>query len=174
MEISQMNAYVCLAKKAIEAYIQNKEIISPPKNLTKELLKKSGAFVTIKKNGELRGCIGTYLPTKENLAQEIIANAIAAASDDYRFGPIQKQELPSLSYIVYILGAPELVRNINELNPQKYGIIVKTDSKSGLLLPGLERIETPEKQVFIACQKAGINPAEEKILIYKFAAEKYE
>ena len=134
-----MHALVFLAKKTVETFIKKGEIISPPEDLPKEFLeKKAGTFVTIEKNGNLRGCIGTYLPTRENIAQEIIQNAIAAATEDYRFGPIQEKELSSLSYTVYILSEPELVRDIKELDPQKYGIIVKTETKTGLLLPDLE------------------------------------
>jgi len=166
-----------LAKKAVEIYIEKGEIIEAPKDLSKEILeKKSGTFVTIEKNGNLRGCIGTYLPTKENVAEEIIHNGVAAATEDYRFGPIQKEELPSLSYTVYILEKPELVKNIKELDPKKYGIIIKTTQfplKSALLLPDLEGIDTTEKQISVTCQKGGINPQKEKIIIYKFGAKKY-
>jgi len=188
-----MNPYIWLAKQAIENYIKEGKIISVPADLPEEFLKRrAGTFVTIEKNGELRGCIGTYLSTKENIAKEIISNAIAAATEDYRFGPIQKEELPYLSYTIYILSQPELVRDIKELNPKKFGIIVKTVPitspdgtdvvfnghipyyKSGLLLPNLEGVDTIEKQISIACQKGGINLEEEKIIIYKFRVEKYE
>lgn len=203
-----MNPLVSLAKSAVESFIKEGKTISSIDGLPEEFLKRrAGVFVTIEKNGQLRGCIGTYLPTKENIAEEIIHNVIAAATEDYRFGPIQKEELPHLSYTVYILGKPELVKDISELNPKKYGIIIKTapivsprptgrgspphleeraaDSadvvfngnlplKSGLLLPDLKGIDTAEKQISIACQKGGINPAIEKILIYKFTVEKHQ
>ncbi|XOB41753.1 MAG: AmmeMemoRadiSam system protein A [Candidatus Nealsonbacteria bacterium] len=187
-----MNPYVGLAKRVVESYVEKGEIIEVPNDLVKEIQdRKAGTFVTIEKNGQLRGCIGTYLPTKENIAKEIVFNAIAAATEDYRFGPIQKTELPYLSYTVYILSEPELVQDIKELNPKKYGIIVKTTpilspnrtdvvfnghavAKSALLLPDLEGIDTIEKQISIACQKGGIDPKKEKIIIYKFTVEKYE
>ena len=170
-----MHALVFLAKKTVETFIKKGEIISPPEDLPKEFLeKKAGTFVTIEKNGNLRGCIGTYLPTRENIAQEIIQNAIAAATEDYRFGPIQEKELSSLSYTVYILSEPELVRDIKELDPKKYGIIVKTEIKTGLLLPDLEGVDTIEQQLSITCQKGGIDPLGEKIFIYRFTVEKYQ
>ncbi|MCK4453775.1 AMMECR1 domain-containing protein [Candidatus Parcubacteria bacterium] len=199
-----MNQYISLAKKAVENYIKERKTISPSKNLPEEFLtRKAGTFVTIEKDENLRGaprderkrvlrgCIGTYLPTKENIAQEIIHNAIVAATEDYRFSPIQKQELPELSYTVYILNKPELIKSINELDPKKYGILVKSQSfssgsdvifepaprthfKSGLLLPDLDGVDTSEKQISIACQKANINPQTEKIIIYKFKVEKYQ
>ncbi|PIR02742.1 MAG: AmmeMemoRadiSam system protein A [Candidatus Nealsonbacteria bacterium CG_4_9_14_0_2_um_filter_37_38] len=183
---------VNLAKKAVETYVVEEKIIPLLSELRGEFLdRKSGTFVTIEKNGQLRGCIGTYLPTKENIAKEVIHNAIAAATEDYRFGPIRKEELPQLSYTVYILNEPELIKSIKELDPKKYGIIVKTipivsprgtdvvfnghmPHKSGLLLPDLEGVDTVEQQISIACQKGGINPIAEKIVIYKFTVEKYE
>lgn len=185
-----MHPLVFLAKEAVEKYIKERRIISVPKDFPEEFLKKrAGIFVTIEKNGNLRGCIGTYLPIRKNIAEEVIHNAIAAATEDYRFGSVQKEELPYLSYTVYILSEPELVKDIEELDPKKYGIIVKTVpisasgdvifnghfvSKSGLLLPDLEGVDTVEQQISIACQKGGIDPFKEKILIYKFTVEKYQ
>ena len=188
-----MNPYTDLAKSAVETFIKDKKVISPLKNLPKEFLsKKAGVFVTLEKQEQLRGCIGTYLPTKKNIAGEIISNAIAAATQDYRFTPIQKKELVELSYTVYILNRPELVLELNpvkwaspkirrilfdRVNPKKYGIIVKTITpplKSGLLLPDLEGIDTIEEQISITCQKGEINPETEKILIYKFTVQKHQ
>ncbi len=182
--------YSLLAKKAVEEYIENKRVIAPLPNLPKDFLKrKAGIFITIEKNTNLRGCIGTYLPTRKNIAEEIIYNAIAAATEDYRFGPLQKEELPYLSYTVYILSEPELVKKIDELDPKKYGVIIKTVplskkgdlisnshliAKTGLLLPDLETVDTVEKQILIACQKGGINPLKEKVFIYRFAVEKFQ
>ena len=186
-----MNPYVLLAKQAVENYIKEGKIIELTKDLPEEFLtKRAGTFVTIEKDGQLRGCIGTYLPTRINVAEEIVRNAIAAANEDYRFGPIKKEELPYLSYTVYILSYPELVKNIKELDPKKFGVIVKTGPftfpnekdvvfdgaipyKTGLLLPDLEEVNTIEKQFSIACQKGGIDPEKEKIFIYRFTVEKY-
>jgi AmmeMemoRadiSam system protein A len=200
-----MYPLVFLAKQTVETYIKEGKIISPPNDLPKEFLeRKAGTFVTIEKNGNLRGCIGTYLPTRINIAEEIIRNAIAAATEDYRFGPVEKEELPYLSYTVYILNEPELVTELDpvkwaspkirrilfdRVNPKKYGIIIKTVpispsgdvvfnghfvAKTGLLLPDLEGVDSVEKQISIACQKAGIDPLSEKFLIYKFTVEKYQ
>ena len=183
-----MHPLISLAKQTVETFIKEGKIIEPPQDLPEEFLKRrAGVFVTIEKNGELRGCIGTYLPIRKNIAEEVIHNAIAAATEDWRFGPVQKEELPYLSYTVYILSEPELVKNISELDPKKYGIIVKTVPispsgdvvfnghfipKTGVLLPDLEGVDTIEKQILIACQKAGIDPKREKFLIYRFTAEK--
>jgi len=185
-----MHLLASLAKNTVEKYIKEKKIISPPPDLPAEFLsRRAGTFITIMKDGELRGCIGTYLPTRVNIAEEIIRNAIAAATEDYRFGLIQEEELPYLSYTVYILNYPELVKNIKGLNPKKFGIIVKTGPftfpneenvvfngavpyKTGLLLPDLEGVNTAEQQISIACQKGEIDPTKEKIFIYKFTVEK--
>ncbi|TFG35591.1 MAG: AmmeMemoRadiSam system protein A [Parcubacteria group bacterium] len=179
-------------KKVVESYIKTGKIISPEKDLNGEFLnRKAGVFVTILKDENLRGCIGTHSPTKKNIAEEIISSAVAAASEDYRFGPIKEEELPRLSYEVYILDEPEPIKDIKELDPKKFGIVVKAIPlsfptgidvafsghlrlKSGLLLPDLDGIDTVEQQISIACQKAGINPLKEKITIYKFSAKKYK
>jgi len=187
-----MHPLVFLAKQAVEAHIRENKFISPPGDLPEEFLaKRAGTFVTIEKDGQLRGCIGTYLPTRISVAEETIRNAVAAATEDYRFGQIETEELPHLSYTVYILSYPEPVKNIKELDPKKFGIIVKTGPltfpnekdvvfdgvipyKTGLLLPDLEGVDTIEKQISIACQKGSIDPQREKIFIYKFTVEKYQ
>jgi len=186
-----MNQYTLLAKKAAETYIKERKIIDATSDLPNEFLtRKAGVFVTIERDKQLRGCIGTHLPTKINIAEEIINNAIAASTEDYRFEKIKKEELPYLSYTVYILSEPELVENFSELDPKKFGIIVKTSPftypdenpvfdgnvsyKAGLLLPDLEGVDKAEDQFSIACQKAGINPEKEKVFIYRFTTEKHQ
>ncbi|MFH1423628.1 MAG: AmmeMemoRadiSam system protein A [Candidatus Nealsonbacteria bacterium] len=170
-----MNPYVLLAKEAVENYIGDRKVIESPKDLPKEFFeRKAGVFVTIEKEGRLRGCIGTYLPVRDNIAEEIIHNAIAAATEDYRFGAIKKTELPRLSYSVYLLNKPEKISDIAELDPKKFGIIVKAGEKSGLLLPDLEGVNTVAEQISICCQKGGIMLKQENVEIYKFTVEKYE
>jgi AmmeMemoRadiSam system protein A len=178
------------AKQVVEEYVKSGKTISAT-GLPEEFLKnKAGVFVTIYKNKELRGCIGTYLPTKKNIAEETIQSAIAAATEDYRFGEIKKEELFELSYEVSVLEEPKPIKNRKELDPKKYGIVVKSlpktyptglevtlegfRFKTGLLLPEIEGIDTAEEQISIACQKAGINPLKENITIYKFKVKKYQ
>lgn len=169
-----MNSYTSLAKKAIENYIKQGEKISSPENLPKKLLEqKAGAFVTIKKDNKLRGCIGTYMSTEANIAQEIITNAIAAATKDYRFHPVQEKELPYLSYSVSILSELEEIQDFKKLDPKKYGVIVKSNKKTGVLLPDLEGIDTIKKQIVSACKKANIDPSKESLSIYKFTVKEY-
>jgi AmmeMemoRadiSam system protein A len=170
-----MKSYCGLAKQAVEKYIREGEILNISKKMPAEFKKKAGVFVTIFNQGKLRGCIGTYLPTKANLAQEIIDNAISAASHDWRFEPITKRELSQLSYEISVLEKPILVKNIKELNSKKFGIIVKgqTSNRSALLLPDLKGINTVEKQLTACLQKAGIDSEMESISIFRFQTKKY-
>ena len=178
-----MSEYVKLAKSAIEGYIRTGKKIEVPENLPREFYSvKKGVFVTIyekhdnpfPRKKELRGCIGTFMPTKKNVAREIIDNAISAAVHDYRFNPVLEDELDSLIYEVSLLNPPERINSVADLDAKKYGVIVKSlDGKTGLLLPDIEGVETPEKQIPIACRKAGINLEMEKIEFYKFTVEKY-
>jgi AmmeMemoRadiSam system protein A len=177
-----MNEYVKLAKDTIETYIKTGKKMEIPKDLPKEFYnERKGVFVTIYKksannhNKALRGCIGTFAPTKENIAQEIIDNAISAATCDWRFGPTTEEELNDLLYEVSLLNPPERINSIENLNPKTYGVIVKSaDGKTGLLLPDIEGVKTPEHQIAIACQKAGIDAQKEKIELYRFTVEKYK
>lgn len=167
--LEESNEYLDLARKALENYILNKEVMEKPKHLSKKLLEgKAGAFVSLHKDGELRGCIGTIIPTRESLAEEIIHNAISAGTADPRFSPVTKDELPRLVYSVDIMGEIEEVDSIEELDPKRYGVIVSKGFRRGLLLPNLEGIDTAEKQVYIALQKAGISPRE------KYKLERFE
>lgn len=117
---------------------------------------KQGVFCSIHKDGRLRGCIGTIGPTKENIAQEIVANAISAATRDPRFDPIQKHELAKLSYSVDVLSKPEKIDSRDQLDVKRYGVIVTHNEKRGLLLPNLDGVDTVSEQIAIAKQKAGI------------------
>ena len=149
--------YIKLAKNTIEEYIKNNNKINIPNNINSELLnKKAGLFVSIHKFGKLRGCIGTIIPTQENIAQEIINNAISAATNDLRFNPIEKEEIPYLDINIDILGPIEDINSRNQLDPKKYGVIVYTNNKRGLLLPDLEGIDTVDEQIEIAKRKANI------------------
>lgn len=169
-----MDEFVKLAKLAAEEYVRSGKIIKSPKNLSEGFSRRAGVFVTIHKEGELRGCIGTYLSTKENVAEETISNAIAACSRDDRFSHISSDELESLNYEVSILSEPELIKDIQKHNPKKYGIIARcSDGRCGLLLPDLEGIDSVYQQIYIACQKGGINPSSDDARYYSFTVEKH-
>lgn len=168
-----MHHLVKLAKDTVETYIREERIIPPPEKLTSEMSEKAGVFVSIKKRGELRGCIGTFLPTTKNVACEIIQNAISAATQDPRFLPINHSELQELEYSVDVLSEPEKVRGPKDLDPIKYGIIVKSGNRRGLLLPDLEGVDTVEEQIRIAKLKAGILPQED-VELYRFEVRRYK
>lgn len=167
-----MHELAALAKKTIETFIINRKEISPPKELTPEMKSKAGVFVCIKKKGGLRGCIGTFIPCTENVAHEIIKNAISAATQDTRFEPVAENELKDLEYSVDVLSPPEKVSDISGLDPKKYGVIVVHGPRKGLLLPDLEGVDSVEEQLRIAKMKAWISP-EEKVEIFRFMVSRY-
>lgn len=167
-----MHPIVKLAKETIEKYIRDGQTISPPGDLTPEMSQKAGVFVSIKKSGELRGCIGTYSPTAENVAAEVIRNAISAATMDPRFSPVNPSELADLKYSVDILTPPERVEGPEALDPKKYGVIVKKGNQRGLLLPDLEGVNTAHEQLRIAALKAGL-PTPDGVELYRFEVRRY-
>lgn len=149
--------YVSLARKSLEYYIKEKSYLKIPKDLRDELTQnRAGVFVSLKKHGKLRGCIGTIEPTSDSIAEEIIINAVSAGLRDPRFESVEEDELESIVYSVDVLKEPEAIDSIDELDVNKYGVIVSSGYKRGLLLPNIEGVETPEEQVRIALQKAGI------------------
>jgi len=171
-----MNPYIKLAKLAIETYLKEGKIISPSDDLPKEMMtKKAGVFVSIhKKDGSLRGCIGTFLPTQKSIAHEIIKNALSSALDDPRFPPLTIKELPNLEFSVDILSKPKLVPSTYPLNPKKYGLIVSASGgRRGLLLPNIPGINTAEEQIRICKMKAGIGPGEE-ISLQTFTVKRHQ
>jgi AmmeMemoRadiSam system protein A len=152
----KQNSYVSLARQSIEYYFKTKSIMAVPKDISEELTtKRAGVFVSLKKYGELRGCVGTFLPTTNSIAQEIINNAIEAAFHDPRFNPLQAIELEEVEISVDVLSKPEKASK-EMLDPHKYGVIVSKGYQRGLLLPDLEGIDTVDEQLRIACLKAGI------------------
>ena len=168
-----MHPLVKLAKETIEEYVRNGGIIKPPSPLTDEMANKAAVFVSLKEKGQLRGCIGTLQPTKKNVALEIIQNAISAATHDPRFSPVTPAEIDELEYSVDVLSEPERISGKEELDPKRYGVIVKSGERSGLLLPDLEGVDTPEEQIRIAAMKAGIYSAE-GMELYRFEVKRYK
>lgn len=153
--------YVKLARTSLEYYIKNGRYMTVPERISKELVNhKHGVFVSIKKDDSLRGCIGTIRATTENVAKEIIENAVKAGTEDPRFFPVDEDEIEEIVYSVDILLSPEPVTSLDDLDPKKYGVIVSIDRRSGLLLPNLEGVDTVEEQIRIALRKAGISPNE--------------
>jgi len=164
--------HAALARESLRYYLETGKKMSVPNNLPPELEQRAGAFVSLKKFGELRGCIGTFQPTQDSIAAEIIEMAVSAGTQDPRFNPVRIEELPDIDFSVDVLSQPEPIDNMDKLDPQKYGVIVKKGYRSGLLLPMLEGVETVEEQVDIAMQKAGISPSEE-VELYRFSVARY-
>jgi hypothetical protein len=134
---------------------------------------RAGVFVSLKKHGQLRGCIGTFMPTTPSVYQEFARNAVAAATEDPRFSPVTADELEEIRYSVDVLSEPEPVTDISELDPRKYGVIVSKGHLRGLLLPDLEGVDTVREQLKITRMKAGINPDDEDVKIFRFTVKRY-
>ena len=167
-----MHPLVKLAKDTIETFTLDGETAEIPCPLPDDMKEKAGTFVSIKKKGELRGCIGTFHPTTDNVAAEVIQNAISAATRDPRFPPITADELDDLEYSVDVLSAPEKIQSKKELDPKKYGVIVVSGARKGLLLPDLDGVDTVDDQVSIASTKAGIYMGDD-IELYRFEVRRH-
>ncbi|MBR6259216.1 MAG: AmmeMemoRadiSam system protein A [Oscillospiraceae bacterium] len=154
--------YVRLARLSLETFVNTgKRLDKLPENLPKTMLDtRAGAFVSLHKDGQLRGCIGTIAPTTGSVAEEIVQNAVSACANDPRFYPVLKSELEDLEYSVDVLGQAEDISSKAELDVHKYGVIVTCGSKRGLLLPDLEGVDTIDEQVAIAMRKGGIREGE--------------
>ncbi|WP_422484849.1 AmmeMemoRadiSam system protein A [Gudongella sp. DL1XJH-153] len=154
--------FVNLARRSLEHYVKTVEYMEVPDGLSHELLnERFPVFVSIKKNGSLRGCIGATEAIKDNIAQEIIYYSVQAGTRDPRFDSVQEDELQSLVYSVDVLMKPESVDDASGLDPSTFGVIVKKEYKRGLLLPNLEGVDTVEEQLRIALNKAGIDSDED-------------
>jgi len=166
--------HTILARKAIDAWVREKRELSAEemKDEKQDLRDKAAAFVCLKKQGGLRGCIGTFQPTRESLAEEIVSNAISAACRDPRFPPVSSDELEELEVSVDVLSEPEPVHDASQLDPRRYGVIVRRGNRTGLLLPDLEGVDSVEEQLEIARSKAGISP-HEPIQLYRFTVNRY-
>lgn len=167
-KIQNESLYVKLARESLTNYLINGDHMEVPSYISSEMKEtKTGVFVTLKKEGTLRGCIGTIFPRTENIAEEIIRNAIEAGIHDPRFSPVEEAELKELEFSVDVLTRPEKALE-TELDPKRYGIIVRSGVKTGLLLPDLEGVDTVKKQLEIALQKGNISKNE------NYTIEKFE
>ena len=161
---------VALARHTIESYVREGRVPDPP--ATSGLLaEQHGAFVSLHRRGDLRGCIGTIIATQDTLGEEVVRNAIQAATRDPRFAPLRTDELDDLEISVDVLSEPEPA-TLADLDPRTYGVIVSADRRQGLLLPDLEGVDTVEEQVAIARRKAGIGPGE-PVRLQRFRVDRY-
>ena len=169
-----MHPIVRLAKEAVEACIRSGQTLSTPDELSGQMKERAGVFVCLKRQGKLRGCIGTISPVTECVATEIIRNAACASTEDPRFPAVEVHELKDIVYSVDVLCAPEPVNDIAQLDPKKYGVIVSRGGRRGLLLPNLEGVDTVADQLRIACSKAGIAEGAEDLRVERFEVKRYE
>lgn len=154
--------YVALARQTLETYIKTGQTIEASSDLPEEMThRQAGVFVSLKKHGQLRGCIGTITATRPCIAEEIIANAVQSGTQDPRFNPVKQNELEDLVYSVDVLGEAEPADSLEELDVVRYGVIVTSGYRRGLLLPNLDGVDTPEQQIEIALSKAGIRKSEQ-------------
>jgi len=166
-----MDSWVALAKQAIHTFVLTGKRLPVPTPLRPEWSVRAGAFVSIKKAGRLRGCIGTFMPSQDSLAEEVIENAIKAASEDPRFPPVGKTELDELALSVDVLSEPEACAE-DQLDPKRFGVVVQSGWRRGLLLPDLEGVDSIEEQLTIVKRKAGIAPGE-PIRMFRFTVERH-
>jgi AmmeMemoRadiSam system protein A/AmmeMemoRadiSam system protein B len=163
-----------LARRAVESYIRSGDLVEAPASAGELLVSRAPCFVSLKTlDGELRGCIGTIEPTRETLAEEIIANAISAAISDPRFDPVAEDELGNLRYSVDVL-LPAEQTTMEALDPSVFGVIVEDEggSRRGLLLPDIPGVDTAQQQVEIAARKAGIRRGE-PVKLWRFKVERF-
>ena len=162
-----------LARQAVESHVRDGKAPDPPAELTPEMQERAGVFVSLHSRGMLRGCIGTFEPTQANVAEEIISNAISSSTRDPRFPPVTPAELDDLEYSVDVLTRPEPVESAADLDPRRYGVIVESGGRKGLLLPDLEGVDSVEHQIEICRSKAGIMP-DEPVKLYRFEVKRYK
>jgi AmmeMemoRadiSam system protein A len=170
----QPDPLVRLAREAVESYVRDRVVVKPEPIPDLEP-RRAGVFVSLHLgDGSLRGCIGTTQPTRATIEDEIVANAISAATQDPRFHALTPDELADLDISVDVLQAAEPVAGIAELNPKEYGIIVRAaDGRQALLLPDLEGVDTAEQQLRITCRKGGIDPDCDRYSCARFRVERH-
>ena len=163
------DAYVRLARATINSWVRERRRPVLPEDLPDEMLKdRAGVFVSLHKDGRLRGCIGTIQATRNNIAEEIVENGISAATKDPRFSPVRPDELDALEISVDVLGKAEKISSKEELDVKRYGVIVSKGFRRGLLLPNLDGIDTVDEQISIALQKAGLSAREKNYEMERF------
>ena len=171
---STESTFVKLARRTLEVFLTEHAYPQFEEELQEEplLQTRSGVFVSLKENGRLRGCIGTFMPEQDNLMREIMVNAVRAATEDPRFYPVQAAELSSLTISIDVLSAPEPVSGIEQLDAKRYGVIMVADRRRSLLLPDLEGVDTVEQQLTILRQKGNIRE-EETVKLFRFTVSRY-
>ncbi len=149
-----------LARQTIEAYLKS-EKRPRPKAASEKLAEKRGAFVTLKVDGQLRGCIGYPVPYKP-LVETVTEMALAAATQDYRFPPLQVEELDRLKIEISVLTLPRPIQDAGQVEVGRHGIIVSRGMDRGLLLPQVPTEYGWNRETYLrhGCLKAGLDEDE--------------
>jgi len=171
-----LHPLVKLAAEAIATYLSGQGVIDPPETLFAEMPEarmRAGVFVCLKREGELRGCVGTTEPAHVTLAVEVIQNAIGSATRDPRFAPVQESELDDLEISVDVLGPAELVLDLSGLDHRRYGIILQSVTRHSVLLPDIDGVNSVAEQMEVARKKAGLG-ADDPVEIRRFQVKRYK
>ena len=168
-----MHPLVKLAIQAVEHFIETGKPLPCPNPLPDDLKQNSGAFVTIKNQDLLRGCVGTMTPKHTNLAEEVIRNAILSTNEDPRFDPVEKRELPSLTFSVDVLTPLEKINDLEEHNIKQFGLLVRGEGKQGVLLPNLDNIKTTNQQLKVCLRKGGFKN-NNTYELFRFEVKRYK
>src|SRR5581483_813114 len=165
-------AVLALARASLESHVRTGQRPEPPAELAEELMASRACFVTLRLNGQLRGCIGTIVPTQPRLAAEVIDNAIGAGTRDPRFPPVAATELAGLAYSVDVLSELQPVSSLEGLDPALDGLVVRQGLRVGVLLPGIPEVRDARQQFELCCQKAGITGGE-SVELLRFSVTRY-
>jgi AmmeMemoRadiSam system protein A len=157
------------ARVCVQGYVLGRPLPAAPEHPF--YTRRAACFVSLKKRGELRGCIGTLEPAEPHLGAEIVRNARSATFHDPRFHRVRADELADLTCSVDVL-SPSEPCVLADLDPAVYGVIVLAGVRRGVLLPDLQGVDTVEHQVDIALQKAGIG-AGEAFSLERFTVTRY-
>jgi AmmeMemoRadiSam system protein A/AmmeMemoRadiSam system protein B len=161
-----------LARNSLETFVHTGALLGLPAQLPNPFAQRQACFVTLRQRGQLRGCVGTIEPSRENLAQEVLENAIGAGVRDYRFSKVGPAELTELAYSVDVLSPLESIPDLIGLDPERYGLVVRQVTRVGVLLPGIPEITNTQHQFEVCCQKAGITTPE-NIELFRFTVARY-
>jgi len=158
LNIKQKRELLRIAREAVENFVMTGH--APKLDVVDAMLnEQSGAYVTLKKDGEIRGSIGQIVPSEKPLWQVVRDSAMAACCEDPRFKPITKKELPELVYEISVLTKPELIDSWRRIKPGRHGVVVQKGLQGGVYLPQTAEENGWTREEFIehlCCEKAGL------------------
>jgi AmmeMemoRadiSam system protein A/AmmeMemoRadiSam system protein B len=161
-----------LARASLETYVTTGAQPHLPLDLLEAFRERQACFVTLRSHGQLRGCVGTIAPARPSLAEEVVENAIGAGTRDYRFSPVEPDELADIRCSVDVLSPMEVASSMADFDPSVYGMVVMQGPRAGVLLPGIPEIVNAAQQYEVCCQKAGIT-SQDGIQLYRFTVSRY-